>query len=343
MDAFKNYPGKVFFIPGNHDWNNARSRGLQYVNRQEEFVETYLNKGNTFLPDNGFPGPIDIELVDDDDTPFDKDIRLIVLDTEWWLHKHEKPFGDTGEYDLQDAGDFLVELNDIIRERTNDHVIMAAHHPLYSNGSHGGYFPPKRHLLPPVFGSLYVLYRKFFGFPQDISHHRYQELKRELTTIISGVPNLIYTSGHDHNLQYHRVDRRRMNQHFLVSGSGSKKDYAAAGMGTDFTYSDKGFLVVRYYSDGSSWLEAWAPEKDTNQGQLLYQTQLGAPDDDPFYDANPDSLAPPAGLQDSTITIAANTKYDRPGQVFRALMGSHNRELWSIPVDLHCTCSILPR
>lgn len=110
LNAIKDHPGRVFFIPGNHDWNNSGPGGLAWVQRQEEFVEKYLDRGNIFLPDDGFPGPVDIELVDDDETPFNKDIRLIILDTQWWLSEHEKPFGDTGEYDLQDAGDSYVKI-----------------------------------------------------------------------------------------------------------------------------------------------------------------------------------------------------------------------------------------
>ncbi len=335
LDPIKDHPGKIFVIPGNHDWNNSHKGGLEAVRRQEEFVENYLNRGNTFLPDNGFPGPVDIELVDDDDTKFDKDIRLILLDTQWWLHRHEKQFGDTGEYELQDAGDFLVELENVMRDRVNDHVIVAAHHPMYSNGTHGGYFPLKRHFLPPVFGSLYVLYRKFFGFSQDIPHYRYSELKRELEEAFSEVENLIYASGHDHSLQYFRVHRRRMDQHFLVSGSGSSPDYVASGHNADFTYRGRGFMVIRYYDGGSSWLEAWAPDKSESGGRLLYKTRLAVPTEDPFYRSEDGTAAvDPLTLKDGTVVVAANPEYDEPGPLFRALMGTHNRDLWSIPVEV---------
>ncbi|MDX1637761.1 MAG: metallophosphoesterase [Balneolaceae bacterium] len=335
LESVKDHPGRVFFIPGNHDWNNSNRDGLDAVRRQETFVEAYLGRGNTFLPDGGFPGPVDIELVDDDDTPFDKDIRLVILDTEWWLYEHEKSFGDTGEYELQDAGDFLVELRNIMRERQNDHVIVAAHHPLFSNGTHGGYFPVRNHLLPPVFGTFYVLYRKFIGYRQDIPHFHYRELKNEMMESFHEVNNLVYASGHDHSLQYFRVDRRRYYQHFLVSGAGSRPDWVASGRNAEFTYQGGGFMVVRYYNDGSSWLEAWAPDNTSPEGRLLYRIRLTAPDEDPFYrEEEVENRQVPDGLADSTVSIAANPEYDEPGPVFRAVMGSHNRELWSIPVDV---------
>lgn len=335
LEAVREYPGRVFFIPGNHDWNQSRRGGLETLKRQEDFIEGYLDRGNIFLPDDGFPGPVDIELVDDDDTDFDKDIRLIILDTEWWLTEQKKPFGDTGEYELQDAGDFLVELRDVMRERQNDHVIIAAHHPLYSNGSHGGHFPLITHFTPPLFGTMYVLYRKFFGFSQDISHYRYQELKRELTELFSQKMGLVYASGHQHSLQFFNQTGKRLDQHFIVSGSASRVDYTATGMGADFTHSGQGFMVIRYYNDGSAWLEAWTPGENEKAGSRIFRTRIIEPSEDPFYQVEEDSVTGPyPDYGDSTVTMPANPGYDEPGPVFRALMGSHNRDLWSIPVEV---------
>jgi len=337
LEAVKDHTGRVLFIPGNHDWNNSRPGGLEAVKRQEEFVEAYLGRGNVFLPGDGFPGPVDLELVDDDDTGFDKDIRLILLDTEWWLTEAKKGYGDTGEYDLEDAGDFLVELRQILRDRQNDHVIVAGHHPLYSNGSRGGHFPFLTHLAPPVFGTLYVLYRKFFGFRQDISSFRYRQMKRELTSEFASNESLVYVSGHQHNLQYFNKTGKRMDHHYIVSGSASKVDFAAKGQGADFAYQGVGLMVIRYYNDGSVWLEAWSPGENnaSGQGERLFSRRLVLPGEDPFRTIDPDSAAGPLpDFSDSTVTVPANAEYDEPDRLFRAILGSHNREFWSIPVEV---------
>lgn len=333
LKAVEDFEGKILFIPGNHDWDYG---GAETLKRQETFVENYLDRGNVFLPDDGFPGPVEIELMDKDDHPgLREDIRLVIIDTEWWIRDKSKPFGDTGEYVLQDAGDFLRELENVLLERRNDHVMVLGHHPLFSNGNHGGYFPLKSHLLPPLFGSGYVAYRKFFGYPQDIAHPRYNALKDELLQLFLRHQDLIYAAGHEHSLQYFRKERKNIRQHYVVSGAGSKRDFVTRGHGADFAGTGKGFAAVSYYSDGSSWLEFWEPLGDGSEGKLLFRARMGKPYSDPFGNKETglsEKLVP--DLKDSTLTTAANPDYDKAGWLTRVIAGNHNRGIWSVPVEV---------
>lgn len=330
LKTVDNFKGRVIFLPGNHDWDDGGRDGLNAVRRQERYIENYLDRGNTFLPDEGYPGPIDIELMDDDEDPrLRDDIRLIVLDTQWWFHKYDKPYGDTGEYDLVDGGDFLVELEDILKKREKDFVVVAAHHPLITHGPHGGFSPPSTHLKPPIFGSLYAFYRKAFGLQQDVPHYRYKELSQTLMDLFSENDNLIYAAGHSHNLQYHKTDGPRKAQHYIVSGSGSKENYVAKGRGAEFTYEGKGFVTLNYYGNGSVWMEAWAPIGDGSKGRLIHKTEVKGPYGDPVS-LDDEMNIPDYDYSDSTVVMAPNKKYDEPGPFFRAIAGNHNRYLWSI-------------
>jgi hypothetical protein len=330
LTILQDYPGRIFYIPGNHDWSNAGRDGLQAVRRMEDFIESYLDRGNVFLPDEGYPGPVDVKLVDKDTVAsLTRDIHLVALDTHWWLHPHEKPFGDTGEYELHDSGDFLDELHNVMLDRQNDHLLVVGHHPLFSNGVNGGNFPLRTHLLPPVGGSAYVLYRKFFGYQQDIAHFRYQSLKRELLDAFEGSESLVYASGHDHILQHTIRKGRRQNQHYIISGTGSETHYASKGKTAEFVAQKRGFAVIQYYADYSSWVEFW-----NNEGELLYRRQLLGPNENPFVDLKQDSVpkAVPK-FADSTVTVAANPTYADAGWVQRTILGSHNRSLWAIPIE----------
>lgn len=333
LETMENFKGRVFVIPGNHDWEEG---GREAVRRQEQFVEAYLDRGNTFLPDDGFPGPIEIELMDDDDHPdLREDIRLVILDTQWWFEGSSKPFGDTGEYLLNDAGDFLVQLDIILRDRRNDHVTVVGHHPLFSNGTHNGYYPLRTHFLPPVFGSLYVAYRKFLGYEQDLPSSRYRLLKGELLALFEQHDDLIYASGHEHALQYFQKEGKRLSQHYVVSGTATRQGYVRKGHGADFVSDRSGFGIISYYSDGSSWLEFWTPSPGKPEGKLLFRSRLGEPYADPFGNEETalDNREIP-DYSDSTVTVAANPGYDEAGWLTRLLLGSHNRELWSIPVEV---------
>ncbi len=330
LETVQDFPGRVVFIPGNHDWDDGRIDGLNAVRRQERFVEEYLDRGNTFLPDDGFPGPHEIKLMDEDDHPYlNYDIRLVALDTQWWLHEHEKPYGDNGDFEVNDAGDVINELQDIVRDRKNDYLIVAAHHPLISNESRGGYFPLSTHFRPPVFGSLYVLYRRIFGLRQDISHHQYSSMARSIRSSFSDKEEVIYVSGHAHTLSYHKqVLNKRYTTHFIVSGSGSKRSPIAKGKGANFAYGDKGFVTLQFYTDGSVWMEAWAALGDGSTGELLYRTQVQEPKsrvETQTTDENREEI-----IAATPKNIAANGDYDRGGFVYRSLLGSNRREMWSV-------------
>ena len=73
------------FIPGNHDWAGGRAEGYSAVLAQEKFINDALTDAPNFLPSGGAPGPVVLEL-----PKANPAVRLIVLDTHWWLHKHEK-------------------------------------------------------------------------------------------------------------------------------------------------------------------------------------------------------------------------------------------------------------
>ena len=180
LDIVKDFSGQIIMIPGNHDWHRGKADGLEYINRQEKFAEEYLNRGNIFIPDNGCPGPVEV--------PINDDIVMLIIDTQWWLHKHEKPRGDV--CDVESDVDFLYHVEDALNRHKNKRVLMMGHHPLYSNGFHGGRFPFKEHIFPltvanknlyiplPVLGSLYPLFRKHLGNIQDIAHPKNKALQK---------------------------------------------------------------------------------------------------------------------------------------------------------------------
>ncbi len=332
LKTVEKFEGRVVFLPGNHDWNHWRAGGLEAVRRQERFVEDTLRRGNVFLPDDGFPGPVEVELTNR--------LTLVVLDTQWWLHRHEKPYGDTGDYDLEEDADFLLQLDDVLKRNRKKDLLVTAHHPLFSNGSHAGYLPLRYHLFPltqlhpalylplPLLGSAYPLFVRFFGARQDLAHPRYKALRRALLPVLAGHERLVYAAGHDHNLQHFPVQQ----QHYLVSGAGSRTSAAAPGRGVAFTYGRKGFAVLDYFRDGAVWLEMWAPEGDGATGRLLFRTRLYGPAPELVDPGVRDGLG---GLDygDSTAVAAANPRY-AAGPLKTILLGSHHRDAWAAPVRL---------
>ena len=270
----ENYEGRVLVIPGNHDWAQGKPEGLAARLREEEFVEAHLQRGEeAYLPNNGCPGPDEIVLTDN--------AVLLVFDSQWWLHKHEKP-GKAQGCDATTDEEFLANVKAALQRNEGKEIIVAAHHPLHSYGPHGGHFHPSNHLFPmrmfkhnlwiplPVLGTVAVVYRKYFGNIQDIPNRRYTQLQTELDALFAKYPDLIYVSGHDHNLQYLPQEGR----HYIVSGSGVKSTYVSHGKNAAFTDAEQGFAKLVLKQEGAIWLEFWAENPKTNQMQLRFSQQI---------------------------------------------------------------------
>ncbi|MDZ7720520.1 MAG: metallophosphoesterase [Balneolaceae bacterium] len=265
LETVEDYPGRVVFIPGNHDWNTSGRDGLEWLNRQEEYIESYLDRGNVFLPDNGLPGPVSVELV----THADFNIQLVLLDTQWWLHPYDKPLDAGVENEEDQKHEILQDLKEIVEKNIEDEIVVASHHPLFSLGRHGGKFPTSTHFLPPVFGSIYVAYRNIRGYPQDIA--RYDNLKEGLMKSLEEKEGLIYASGHEHSLQFIPYQNGQNRQYQLVSGSASKPSFVKKSSGENSTYRGEGFIAIRYFRDQTKRIEFW-----NESGSIVHQRIIEA-------------------------------------------------------------------
>lgn len=273
LDILRDYKGTVVYVPGNHDWDNNGENGWEAVNREEKHIEDSLNRGNTFRPDNGCSGPSVVSLPND--------IAILAYDSQWWLHNHDKPTRKDGcEADNED--EFVTAMDTAIKQNADKNIIVVAHHPFYSNGPHGRRFPLYEHFFPltafkknlwvplPIFGSIYVFARKLGASNQDIGNKKYKALKKALVPVFSQHKDLVYAAGHEHDLQYFNKDE----QHYIVSGSGTKKSYTVGGHGAEFTYGAKGFSVLNYLENGEVWVEFICPERGGMEEKVVFRKQL---------------------------------------------------------------------
>ena len=329
----EDFPGRIVVIPGNHDWGKDENGGLEVLARQERYLEDRLGGRNVFLPDNGFPGPVEVELIEG--------FTLVALDTEWWLTSYEKSYGDAGSYDIEEDGDFLIRMHDLIVDRRKDDLLVVGHHPLRSNGNHGGKFSVTDHLFPltkvvdnayiplPVVGSLYPLFRHFLGGPQDLAHWKYQSLRDQLDAIFRlHEGRLVYASGHEHSLQYFDEGK---TQH-IISGSGARSSWVAAGSGVGFTYSGEGLITIDRMSDGAMWMTAWGVD-DQQSPRLLFRRQITEPlpktqPDDPISIDSTFELD-----TENPVHIAVNPSL-AAGGLRRFFMGDDHRDAWTTEVAL---------
>jgi hypothetical protein len=320
MNLLSDFRGKVFFIPGNHDWANGGRDGLEYVKNQRKYIEKSLDKKNVFLPKKGRPGPEEIYLTDD--------IVLILFDSQWWFHEYEKSYAG-----IVDEADIFVQIEDAVSRNRDRKIIVATHHPLYSVGNHGGRFPASSLLFPmlevhpalyiPLPGFLYTGYRKFLGAGQDLTNPHYKMLQKALLETFEGHIDIIFAAGHEHNLQY--VNRNEI--HHIVSGAAGMKTYAASSKKTDYAQMQVGFAKLGFYDNGDVWLEFFTTVEDP-----AFRTKLF---NKPIYEKERiEQYLSEIDYSDSTITTYPNGEKYKAGKLKRAFFGNNYRDEWIIPVEV---------
>ncbi len=315
LEALKQFKGSIHIVPGNHDWANGGKRGYRRVLQLESFVEDYLDR-EAVMPVQGCPGPYEVEL--------NEGLLMIFLNTQWWLHQWEKGSSETG-CNMESEYDFIVQLDDLIKRNINKNVVVVGHHPMFSNGPHGGYFSTATHLLPPVLGSIYAWYRKTRGGLQDLADTRYRIMRKGLQNVFAQHPNLVYLSGHERSQQYHKSGK----QHYIISGAIANATPTTDGNNARFSYGAPGFGKLNFYQNGDTYLEFWTDEN--GQVSLKYREKLFnhsyKPEDDDLAIKYKD-LDYSGQTKNAVATTALNKDQKRPG-----LMGKNYRAEWGTEIQ----------
>lgn len=261
INIAKKFPGRVIFIPGNHDWYS----GISGLKQQEKLVEKALGK-NTFLPENGCP----IKKV-----KINNETILLVVDSQWYVTNWDKHPTVNDNCDIKTRTDFLDEFRSEIKKARGKTVLVAIHHPMFTGGAHGGQYSFSDHMKPlPVLGSLKNLLRNTSGISNtDLSNTFYNELKRNLVAASLQNDFVIFISGHEHSLQYFVKDNIRQ----IISGSGSKTTATRLVKGSKFTSGTNGFAILNFYKDGSSQVKFISAENN----KVIYQDQVFEPEEEP--------------------------------------------------------------
>ncbi|GAA4297504.1 metallophosphoesterase [Nibribacter koreensis] len=269
LSLLAKYPTRVIYLGGNHDWNKGRKNGHSYLLRQQKFVTEYLNDQEAYLPKDGCLGPVTREL--------NEHLLLVVINSQWWVQRGFRPLGSKFGCSLELPSDFYKQMEEILAANQHRMVVIAGHHPLYSNALHGGNFTVKQQLFPltfvhkramiplPISGTLYQLYRKYVGAAEDMSYPPFRRFKKKFLKVLHKYPGSFYVAGHDHNLQYFQVK----GSHFAVSGAGSKTNFVAKGGRATFTHENKGFMVLDQYQNGEVWLRVLEPSLTDDEVPIL--------------------------------------------------------------------------
>jgi len=222
---------RAYFLAGNHDYmQETDEEGRLRLSYTQTFIErARLRDGAQawLLPGLHEPGPTVVDM--------GERLRLVLLDTAWWLLVGEQ----------QEKNRMLIRLDAALATAGDRDVIVAAHHPYTSAGPHGGYVS-----LWKMLGIRYVLARSG-AILQDLNSEQYRELRLAIEQIFErrGRP-LLFAGGHEHSLQVIRHYAPGAPRWTAVSGSGSKISAVGRTEGMLFGSGQMGYMSVHFRRDG---------------------------------------------------------------------------------------------
>ncbi len=307
-EAVKGFQGNTVFIPGNHDWY---SNGLKGLKRQENYIEDRLGK-NTFLPENGCP----LEKIN-----ISKEVVLIVVDSEWYLTNWDDHPTINDDCEIKTRTKFFDEFEGLIKKSRGKTTIVALHHPMFTNGSHGGQYTFGSHMSPlPILGTLKNVIRKAGGVTTvDIQNKLYNEFRKRIVTISQENDKTIFVSGHDHNLQYIVQD----NLPQIVSGSGSKVSATRNVNGGQFSYGASGYARLDVFKDGASHVRFYSTKEDA----VVFQTEVLSKDEKKHFTTYPKSH-----ITEKSAAIYSNKEVHKSG-FYKWLWGERYRTYFGKSVN----------
>jgi len=331
MAVAANTPAHVYMIPGNHDWGNGSVDGWERLLRQEAYVNLMKEKNVQFFPSEGCPGPVEI--------PINKDVVLIVFDSQWFLHPYEKP-GIEWDCPCKNISEFMLSLSEMIRKNRDKIVVLACHHPFMSNGIHGGYFGIKQHIFPftdmkknlwiplPVLGSIYPISRSVFGSPQDINYPAYQNMITQIEAETKMHKNVIMAHGHDHSLQL----LKDTSNYYIISGSGCHFSRVENSKRSLFTKAAVGFSVLEVSKNKNVRVKFYTVNIDSATPTEVFSKNIIDFSKLPALPKDTAKLQIPPYTD--YVSVPASTQYKHASDLKRLILGNNYRNLWSTPVKL---------
>ena len=246
-----NYKGQTIFMPGDFEWKSFDAEKMEAV---EDYIKKINREGLNVFPENTCP----LERIVLNDK-----LDMILIDSNWFISNWDRVKDINKKCtDIITRRRFSEELEGMINDGQDKNIVIAMHHPIFSNGEYAGKETFTSHLTPlPVLGSVLNRIGDWAGFnSQELNSRRYNYLRILVSAMAQDSDRITFISGHEQSLQYLTGG----GAHQIVSGSLggrtatklSDDEIITIGGSLDFkgeyTYGTKGFAKLQYFEDGSS-------------------------------------------------------------------------------------------
>ncbi|MFS4469754.1 ShlB/FhaC/HecB family hemolysin secretion/activation protein [Maribacter sp. 2210JD10-5] len=324
LKLVENYKGKTVFLPGNNEW---KSYDLDKMERVEDLLKDKGLDDIQVFPENGCP--IEHKVINDD-------LDLILIDSKWFISNWSRVVDINKKCsDIVTRRRFMEELEGYINDGQDKNIVIAMHHPVFSNGIYAGKATLKDHMIPlPILGTLKNTVLDLGAFnPEHLNSRRYNYLRIAVSALAQANDRITLVSGHEESLQLLSGG----GVHQIVSGSLGSKSATRLGKGRitaiggameyegSYAHGERGFARLDFYTDGSSKVafitESEAEEKSFDLLPRLRQEEKQ------FVFSNTN------GTKTKSEKILDNREdYDKSG-FYKFLWGERYRKYFGHPVD----------
>lgn len=321
LELAKRFKGVIRFLPGSNAW---KTKHVDSIQRVEEYLDDFEENHDFVLPNNGCSL---------DFLSINENLDLLLLDSKWFLSDWNKVEGINKKCtDIVTRQRFAQELEGYINDAQGKNLVIAMHHPIFSNGTYAGHSSFKDHILPfPVLGTVLTGFEDLAATSPDKAWSRnYLPLRILVSALAKKSDRITVVSAHEESLQYLAGG----SIHQVVSGSfgstavtnRSKSNIITIG-GTlpfegQFTYGKNGFAKLVYFEDGSSEISFITAKENPYNFKVLEEF--------------PERLKPKTfkHVQDKTVkdsVYALDKKINRSG-FYKFLWGERYRKYYYQPV-----------
>lgn len=215
LEALSAFKGDIVFAHGKNEWANKGFRGVRDL---EKFIQK--NSKAKFYPDKGCP----IKKNDITD-----DVVLVTIDSQWYLEDWNNHIYLNEGCDIKNRTQFFLEFESILKKSQGKTIMIAMHHPVFSNTKEG--------LLSKTGGMSL----------NDFQNKQNRKFRNRLVTLVRQNHNIFFVSGHDKNLQH--INKYGISQ--IISGASGKTEKATVKRENEFASKENGYARIDIFKGGT--------------------------------------------------------------------------------------------
>ncbi len=314
--------GKVIFIPGDKEWDDSGDDGKKKLAALEKYLDKKGGDNVEFYPRNNCLGPELLSL--------NEHVQLLTINTQWLLQDNRIEEED-GKCKFLTDRELWSELTDLLIKNDNKNLIVAIHHPIVSYGQYAGCKLGAMHWSPPIYGTFKAAFHRNIGGAKDLQNEELAKFRNRLHSITEDIDGVIFTSGHEYDLQVIKSD----GNYHINSGSFVQSRPVDSKEGTLFSKNAKGYIELDLKGNGEVLVTALKAQNG-NFNALYSQQLFTSPCEqrngisslpNPSYNpcAQKESIDYAVDIPEPGVAVASTDYKNGPGKLYRSI--------WELPID----------